>query len=273
MAPYDQDNGTDGERATENMFDIRLECDTKKIKLWFQVLENKMQFAQIRAQWTKLQVLTTVLPANLLVHIESFVALPQASAEETCYYKAKLRLIDIYGEKPQESFEKATRLVLQTTLSELARQITDLICDNKQKPLENCCCAKTVMGIWLRQLSNPVRQAIATMQLGEGQLEQTLKVADAVHRSVAPTGDVQPVATVATAAGNPDITTPALDPVATLRQTRGRGVPTRSREPRHADNPPQNACRQHKFGRQAYYCRGTKSNPCPWWKYCSPPDD
>ena len=66
------------------------------------------------------------------------------------------------------------------------------------------------MGIWLKQLSSPVRQAIATMQLGEGQLEQTLKVADAVHRSVAPTGDVQPVAqlvaTVATAAGNPDTT-------------------------------------------------------------------
>ena len=30
------------------MFNIRLECDTKKIKLWFQVLENKMQFAKIR---------------------------------------------------------------------------------------------------------------------------------------------------------------------------------------------------------------------------------
>ena len=56
-----------------------------------------MQFAQICAQWTKLQVLTTVLPANLLVHIESFVALPQASAGETCYHDAKLRLIDIYG--------------------------------------------------------------------------------------------------------------------------------------------------------------------------------
>ena len=42
MAPYNQDNGTDGEGATKNMFNIRLECDTKKMKLWFQVLENKM---------------------------------------------------------------------------------------------------------------------------------------------------------------------------------------------------------------------------------------
>ena len=188
MAPYDQENGTDGEGATKNMFNIRLECDTKKMKLWFQVLENKMQFAQIRAQWTKLQVLTTVLPANLLGHIESFAALPQASAGATCYYQAKIRLINMYSEKPQESYDKAARLVLATTPSELARQITDLICDNKQNPPENCCCAKTVMGIWLRQLSNPVRQAIANMELGGGQMEETLKVADAVHRSVATNG-------------------------------------------------------------------------------------
>ena len=90
MAPYDMENGTDGEGATKTMFNIKLECDTKKIKLWFQVLENKMQFAQIKAQWTKLQVLTTVLPASLLGHIEAFAALPQASAGATCYYDAKL---------------------------------------------------------------------------------------------------------------------------------------------------------------------------------------
>ena len=308
MAPYDQDDGMDGEGATKNVFNIRLEYDMKKIKLWFQVLENKMQFAQIRPQWTKLQVLTTVLPANLLGHIESFAALPQASAGATCYYQAKLRLIDIYGEKPHESYDKATRLVLATTPSELARQITDLICDHKQKPLENCCCAMTVMGIWLKQLSNPVRQAIANRQLGEGQLEETLKIADAVHRLVAPNEGIQLVATVATAASDLDEIAPALDPVAALRQSRGRGGTNRSRYyrggrgyrgrgnynsqqyrqqggttpqnkasttswgPKHADNPPQNACRQHwKFGKQAYYCRGTESSPCPWKEYCTPP--
>ena len=93
---------------------------------------------------------------------------------------------------------------------------------------------------------------------------------------MASTGDiqpvVQPVATVATAASNPNGTTPALEPVAALRQARGRELP--NRELRQTDNPPQNACRQHwKFGKQAYYCRGTRSNPCPWWKYCLPPDD
>ena len=70
------------------------------------------------------------------------------------------------------------------------------------------------MGIWLRQLSNPVKQAIANMELEGGQLEETLRVADAVHRSVATSGGIQPIAAITTTASSLDETTPALDPVA-----------------------------------------------------------
>ena len=299
MAPYDQENGTDGDGAMKAVFNIKQDCDPKKIKMWFQILENKMQFAQIKAQWTKLQVLTTVLPPHLLTHIETFAAVPQASAGSTCYYDAKLRLIDIYGEKPHESFEKAIQQVLVTTPSELARRIIYLICDHKQKPLQNCCCAKIVMGIWLRQLSTQVKQAIAHMQLGGSNMEETFRVADAVHRSMQTENQsvVQPVARPVAAVANPDETLPALDQVAALNQARGRGTPNRrfrgsrgyrgrgnnnppqdrqsyptSRGPRHADNPPQDSCRQHwRFGKSAYYCRGTESSPCPWKEYCIPP--
>ena len=289
---YDQENGTDGEGATKAVFNIKQECDPKKIRMWFQILENKMQFAQIKAQWTKLQVLTTVLPAELLTHIEAFAAVPQASAGSKCYYEAKSRLMDIYGEKPHESYEKAIGLVIVTTPSELARRIIDLICDHKQKPLKECCCAKVVMGIWLRQLSPQVKQAIAHKQLGEGNMEETFKVADAVHRSVK--AEEPPSVAEVT---NPDETLPALDPVAALKQARGRGTPNRryrgnrgyrgrsntnpqqgrqsyqpSWGPRHADNPPQSSCRQHwRFGKTAYYCRGTDNSPCPWKEYCIPP--
>ena len=295
MAPYDQENGTDGEGATKAVFNIKQECDPKKIRMWFQILENKMQFAQIKAQWTKLQVLTTVLPAELLTHIEAFAAVPQASAGSKCYYEAKSRLMDIYGDKPHESYEKAIGLVIVTTPSELARRIIDLICDHKQKPLKECCCAKVVMGIWLRQLSPQVKQAISHRQLEEGNMEETFRVADAVHRSVQ--ASESPITHKVAEVNNPDETLPALDPVAALRQARGRGTPNRryrgnrgyrgrnntnpqqgrqsyqpSWGPRHADNPPQSSCRQHwRFGKTAYYCRGTDSSPCPWKEYCIPP--
>ena len=256
---YDQENGTDGEGATKAVFNIKQECDPKKIKMWFQILENKMQFAQIKAQWTKLQVLTTVLPAELLTHIEAFAAVPQASAGSKCYYDAKSRLINIYGDKPHESYEKAIELVIVTTPSELARKIIDLICEHKQKPLQDCCCAKVVMGIWLKQLSPQVKQAIAPMRLGEGKMEETFRVADAVHRSMKTEKQsiTQPVATI--------VTTEKTLPIAALQQARGRGK-------RHADNPPQGSCRQHwRFGKSAYYCRGTESSPCPWKEYCTTP--
>ena len=259
MAPYDQENGTDGEGATKAVFNIKQECDPKKIKMWFQILENKMQFAQIKAQWTKLQVLTTVLPAELLTHIEAFAAVPQASAGSKCYYDAKSRLMNIYGDKPHESYEKAIGLVIVTTPSELARKIIDLICEHKQKPLQDCCCAKVVMGIWLKQLSPQVKQAIAPMELGEGKMEETFRVADAVHRSMKTEKQsiTQPVATI--------VTTNKTLPIAALQQARGCGQ-------RHADNPPQDSCRQHwRFGKSAYYCRDTKSSPCPWKEYCTPP--
>ena len=259
MAPYDQENGTDGEGATKAVFNIKQECDPKKIKMWFQILENKMQFAQIKAQWTKLQVLTTVLPAELLTHIEAFAAVPQASAGSKCYYEAKSRLMNICGDKPHESYEKAIGLVIVTTPSELARKIIDLICEHKQKPLQDCCCAKVVMGIWLKQLSPQVKQAIAPMQLGEGKMEETFRVADAVHRSMKTEKQsiTQPIATI--------VTTEKTLPIAALQQARGRGQ-------RHADNPPQGSCRQHwRFGKSAYYCRGTESSPCPWKEYCTTP--
>ena len=149
--------------------------------------------------------------------------------------------------------------MLVTTPSELARRIIYLICDHKQKPLKDCCCAKVVMGIWLRQLSPQVKQAIAPMQLGEGKMEETFRVADAVHRSMKTETQTitQPVATIAT--------TDKTLPIATLQQARGRGQ-------RHADNPPQSSCRQHwRFGKAAYYCRGTESSPCPWKEYCTTP--
>ena len=155
------------------------------------------------------------------------------------------------------------------------------------------------MGIWLKQLSSPVRQAIAHMQLGEGNQEETFRVADAVHRSTQTVNQpvVKTVARPVAAVSNPDETLPALDQVAAFNQARGRGTANRgfrngrgyrgrgnnnpqqnrqsyptSRGQRHADNPPQNSCRQHwRFGKTAYYCRGTESSPCPWKEYCTPP--
>ena len=59
MVDYDQENATDGENAQNMLHTIRLDCDPEKIGMWFQILENKMVFLEIKNQWTKRQVLTS----------------------------------------------------------------------------------------------------------------------------------------------------------------------------------------------------------------------
>ena len=87
MVNYDQENANDGEKAQKMLHTIKLECDTEKIEMWFQILENKMAFLEINSQWKKLQVLTSLLSTTpkVLANIESFAALPRASASNNCY--------------------------------------------------------------------------------------------------------------------------------------------------------------------------------------------
>ena len=163
-----------------------------KIEMWFQILENKMAFLEIKSQWTKLQVLTSLLSTTpkMLANIEAFAALPRASAGNTCYYRAKQRLLEIYSRKPEDKYDLAVDLVMVTTPSDLARKIIDLICDNKREPLVNCCgCQKTCFGIWRRKMSEPVRRAIAGKSFANGDLDEVLRLADAIERTVNIQGD------------------------------------------------------------------------------------
>ena len=187
MVNYDQENASDGENAHNMLHTIKLDCDTEKIEMWFQILENKMAFLEIKSQWTKLQVLTSLLSTTpkVLANIESFAALPRASADSTCYYKAKKRLLAIYAKKPEDKFDMAMDLEMVTTPSDLARQIVDLICENKAEPLVNCCgCQKTCFGIWRRKMSEPVRTAIAGKSFANGDMDTVLNIADAIERTV-----------------------------------------------------------------------------------------
>ena len=75
---YDAANGNDPADIMKGLNAITLTCDTNKIELFFQLLENKMMFHGVKSQYVKLQVLSNVLGNNpkLLKHIQSIVTLP-----------------------------------------------------------------------------------------------------------------------------------------------------------------------------------------------------
>ena len=50
MVNYDQENINDGENAQKMLHTIKLECDTEKIEMWFQILDNKMAFLEVHSQ-------------------------------------------------------------------------------------------------------------------------------------------------------------------------------------------------------------------------------
>ena len=70
------------------------------------------------------------------------------------------RSLELFGPKQEDAYEEAANLVLTGKPSALAKRIMVLICD-KKKPLEGCCCAKVVLGLWKRQLPQQVRAAVA----------------------------------------------------------------------------------------------------------------
>ena len=57
MVNYNQQNQADEESTFSNARDVRLPFNKHDVKLWFSLLESKMQFAGLKKQWSKRQVL------------------------------------------------------------------------------------------------------------------------------------------------------------------------------------------------------------------------
>ena len=276
---YDTANDRDGEGAEQKASNIKLQCNPKKLQMWFQILENKMQFCQIKSQWLKLQTLTSLLPTELLDHIEAFAALPQAQAGATCYLQAKKRLLDIYGQKPEECYDLATGLMMSSTPSELARRIVDLVCENKLAPLVDCCgCAKMAFGIWRKKLPASVRQGLGCSTFENGTWEDTLGKADAIYRNnaattaqVAEVVDQQADAAVSAVGRGQPYRGRGRGARGRGRGGRGRGQGQRPQQPRQEkETVPEACCPQHKrYGREAYYCMNILT--CPWKSSVKPP--
>ena len=298
MAPiFEDENGADATDVFSKLSHIKVAYMANDLPYWFRMLEQKMRFAQVKAQYTKLQVLTDQLPSQVLEELKPILS-AQDEESATCYKEVKTRILELFGPKEQEDYAKATQLLLSSTPSQLARRIIALICEHKVKPLETCCCKKTVAGIWLSKLPEEVQTALATETLGGGNLEATLMKADAVYYTLKK--QKPQVAVISEKGGTLSShtgETNGADQVAAM-STRGRGrgsgnsrgrgrgnktlgasntATTTSSNPkgkhqgipRHSDAPPETVCRQHwRYGKSAHYC--TDRATCPWKDLLAP---
>ena len=283
MANYDQENGVDDDNAFSNARDVKLPFNKHDIRLWFSLIESKMQFAGIKKQWSKRQVLIQLIPAEYHNDFKQYLIQQQADAGDQAYYVLKQAMLKQFGPKQADGFDKAIARVMTGTPAQLGRQIVNDICPGI-RPMSGCHCAQIVLGIWRRSLPSVVRNQIADMEFSAATYEAVFDKADSVWSANAANTSVvsalskdKEVAASSFRGGRGGRGGGRGQPSGTRGggQNRGGGQGggaqggQSGRGPRHPDNPPQNSCKLHwKFGKAAWRCGDRHS--CPWRDFESP---
>ena len=296
MANFEDTNGKDKDDVLNKLHQITLPFDKENVTKWIRRLEIKMATFNIKSQWNKRVVLEANLPAEVVDEMDSLFAKEQSEiAEEELIYKdLKVMLIKLHGPKKDADFKVARNFVLTLgqTPSSAAKKLVQLICKQKT-PLTNCCCAAAVSSFWRDLLPDPVRQAVASMDLGEN-FTQTVETADAVWNTlqssikiaaIAQPAQPTPATTTAPAAAATEVAAYQTGRGRPWQQRGGqqrgrRGQPRRKRPdpkdrstwgPAHPDGPTTQHCMQHwMYGKSAHFCR---LPTCPWKNITSPPND
>ena len=287
---FQDEDGTDGTNAATKAESIKIDIDRKNLKAWFQRLEIRLEFIQVKSQWLKRVVLENMLPADLAECLNDLFIQPKSEADQFIYRECKQHLLAVHGPKPVDDFNKARGLVLGGLPSDTAKRIRDLVCQ-KPKKLAGCCCHVAIEALWTDLLPEQVKAAVAGLDL-QNNFEAVIKQADAVFKATQPKGSVIAAAVTQPTSRGADLDTSADEPAferinqlaeqlaavtKSYRGGRGRGQPTRGRrgwgqagksQPKPAqEKAPDNACWLHKkYGKKAFHC-ADKDN-CPWKEFC-----
>ena len=217
MANYDETNVADEAGAYQNARDIKIPFNKADIRLWFTLVESKMQFAGINRQWSKRQVLVQLIPAELHNDFKAYLIQQEADAGPQAYKDFKDAIIKQFGPKLADGFDRAIARVMNGTPSQLERQIVNDICP-EVRPLAGCHCAAVVLGIWRRSLPSVVRNAIADEDFTAATYKRVFEHADNVWASNSANTTV--VAALAKASTDPD-TVAAVQQKKNRRNNRG----------------------------------------------------
>ena len=198
-----------------------------------------MSAVGVKKQYTKFQVLSTVIPKTVEDEVQSLLTCQEAEFENNDAYKLlKSEILRIFGPRPEEAIERALSRVLVGKPSQLARAlVTDL---SKCKPPLSCqCCPDIIMAIWKRQLPGNVRAGIASTPFTKDTFDTVVKLADDIFSANKPPSSsvaAYSVAAIGSGSGsqqgrsnqapsvNLDETQPGLSyPVQEVNAIRGRG--------------------------------------------------
>ena len=145
-----------------------------------------MTTAGVKKNWTKFQVLTTVLPASVQDELISVLQKSETDFPQNNAYKIlKNKILKIFGQTEESRFERALQRTLTGKPSQLARALVNDICDSE---LEGCCCSRAVATLWKQKIPLACRQAVAHFKFNKENFDNIVGVADSVFQSSRPSG-------------------------------------------------------------------------------------
>ena len=225
----------------------------------------------------------------------------QNEAGDTIYKDLKQEILQLYGSKDEDAFNKAISLKMTGKPSAFGKKLVHILCPGA-KPFDSCHCARIVYGFWVAQLTPAIKSQLAGKKFNKDTYKDLFIRADEVW--VANGGSPAPPTVIAAVAQPSTVVQPSVQedqPQVSAIQRGGRGRGNRGRGnrgggrgtgrgaynsnsnqsnqsnsnspsskphqkgPKHPDLPSNAAwaCAQHwKKGRSAPYC----SDPtvCQW---------
>ena len=216
MTDFDQENGTDDEKAMDNLRSVHCPFNKEDIPFWFSQLEDQLTLIGVKAQWTKKIALVRFLPADMVSEVKSLMTLSKTAAGTDIYFRIKKELLDLFGPKPEDAYIKAKNRIMSGKPSQMGKLLVEDICSECAVKMSGCC-AKIVWGMFREKLPIVIRNHIADLPFNKDTYRDVFKKADQVWDS---NRDSEPRPTVA--AVKVDQTTESGGDVAAV-SFRGRG--------------------------------------------------
>ena len=157
---YDTATGEDEPGVYGKLSTLKTEFCHNDPKFWFANFERTIKHFGVKSQTTKKEALINQLTKAAIDECKDLIALDEDEAGDTPYKTLKVELLKLYGPRPEDSYAKAASRVLVGKPSTLAKQLINDLCECG-KSLECKCCAKTIFGMWIKNLPTYIRTHIS----------------------------------------------------------------------------------------------------------------
>ena len=148
VVPFESEDGADDASAFQDACRnlSRFTWDQEDIEFTFAQIETKMASVGVKKNFTKFQILTTLIPKVVTDAVKPLLRKKETDfPQKDSYKQLKDRILTIFGPRPEAAIERAMSRVLTSTPSELARSLLNDICKHE---LDCECCPAVIMYQW-----------------------------------------------------------------------------------------------------------------------------